>query len=327
MINRRHFLASVASSLAAPALGQTQGRVPIVGFLSFASEEADRPKLEPFRAGMRELGLVEGQSVHVVSRHSAGNPELGARYIEELARLPVDVFVAPGPGATRTIRQMTSISVVGVGLPSRNKEGDLYASLAKPSGSVTGFSNYGEDLSAKRYQILSELLPSMRKIGVLHTVNDPVFRDWGVQTRAYIEAQGLEASDLGLATGSRQEITGKLQDLKAAGGTAVMVVRDFLTSTAKDEIIRAAHETGVVIAADESIFPRSGAVLSYGADLPDLFRRAAGYVDRIIRGQRAGDLPIQLPTKFEFVLNLRAARALGIVVPTSLLIRADEVIE
>lgn len=326
MLNRRDFVSSLVGLSAAPSFAQAQARVPVVGFLSFASEQSDLPKLEPFRLGLKEQGLVEGDTVRVVARHSAGDPELGARYIEELIRLPVDVFVTPGPGATRAIKNRTNINVVGVGLPPKD-DGGLFISIARPGGTVTGFSNYGEELSAKRYEILLELLPTLQRIGVLHTINDPSFRDWGAQTKAYIESQGLKASDLGLETGSREEITRKFQMLKASGGTAVMVVRDFLTSTVKDEIVRSAFENGLVVAADESIFPKSGAVFSYGADLPDLFRRAAGYVDRIIKGQSASDLPIQLPTKFEFVLNVRAARALNISVPPTLLLRVDELIE
>jgi len=216
---------------------------------------------------------------------------------------------------------------VAIGLPPTAGDHDLFASLAKPGGTVTGFSNFGEELSAKRIEILRELLPKSSVLGILHNVTDPVFRAWGVQTEASARAQGLRTVRLGLRLTSPGEVTTLLRSLRDEGGDAVVVIRDFLTHTMRDEIIRTSAELDIAVIAEQAAFVEAGALMTYGADLPDLFRRAAGYVDRIVKGEKAGDLPIQLPAKFEFIINLKTAKALGITVPAVLLARADEVIE
>jgi putative ABC transport system substrate-binding protein len=137
----------------------------------------------------------------------------------------------------------------------------------------------------------------------------------------------LHTVRLGLRSTSPGEVTTLLRSLRDEGGDAVVVIRDFLTHTMRDEIIRTSAELDIAVIAEQAAFVEAGALMTYGADLPDLFRRAAGYVDRIVKGEKAGDLPIQLPAKFEFIINLKTAKALGIAVPAVLLARADEVIE
>jgi len=301
--------------------------LPVVAFLGFASVEADRQTLAAFRKGLIEQGHVEGQTIVVEARHAGGDMDLAARLIDELARKPVDVFIAPGPAGTRWLRQVTLIPVVAIGLPPAAGGHDLFVSLAKPGGTVTGFSNFGEELSAKRIEILREMLPRSSVLGILHNVTDPVFREWGVQTEASARAQGWRAMRLGLRSTAPGEVADLLRSLRSEGGDAVVVIRDFLTHTMQDEIIRTSAELRIAVIAEQAKFVEAGALMTYGADIPDLFRRAAGYVDRIVKGEKAGDLPIQLPAKFEFIINLKAAKALGITVPATLLARADEVIE
>jgi putative ABC transport system substrate-binding protein len=305
---------------------QTGGKLPVVGFLGFAAEDADRPMLTALRDGLREQGHAEGRTILLESRHAGGDMSLAARYIDEMVSRPVDVFVVPGPAAVRALRRATQIPVVAIGLPPAAGEHDLFASLARPGGSVTGFSNLGEELAAKRIEILREMLPNSSVIGILHNVADPIFRDWGVQTESAARAQGLRPVRLGLRSSSPAEVTRLLGSLREQGGDAVIVIRDFLTHTMMDEIIRACAASRIAVIAEQR-FLETGALMIYSADIPDLFRRAAGYVDRIVRGERAGDLPIQLPTKFELIINLKTAKALGLTIPPSILARADEVIE
>jgi putative tryptophan/tyrosine transport system substrate-binding protein len=261
------------------------------------------------------------------ARHAGGDLGLAGRFIDEMVRWPVDVFVAPGPAAARAIHRATQIPIVALGLPPTAIDPDLFTSLAKPGGRVTGFSYLGEELSAKRIEVLRELLPTSTVIGILHNVADPVFREWGVQTEASARAQGLQSVRLGLRSSSRDEVRELLRSLRDQGGDAVIVIRDFLTDTMKNEILHTSAELRIAAIAEQMTLLEGGALMFYGADIPDLFRRAAGYVDRIIKGERAGDLPIQLATKFQLIINLKAARALNIVVPPSLLARADEVME
>ena len=298
-----------------------------MGFLGFASEQADRPFLDALRKGLTDQGYVEGQTILLEARHARGDLNLAAQFIDEMVRRPVDVFVAPGPAAARAIRRATPIPIVALGLPPTAGDHDLFASLAKPGGSVTGFSYFGEALSAKRIEILREMLPQSSVVGILHNVADPVFREWGVQTEATVRAQTMRPVRLGLRSNSPAETTELLRSLQGQGGDAVIVISDFLTATMKDEIIRTSAELGIAVIAEQKPFVEAGALMFYGADIPDLFRQAAAYVERIIRGDHAGDLPIQLATKFQLIINLKTARALKITVPPSLLVSADEVIE
>jgi putative tryptophan/tyrosine transport system substrate-binding protein len=306
---------------------QSRRKVPVVGFLGFASEQADRPFVEALRTGLKEHGYSEGQTILLESRHAGGDLTLATRYIDEMVRRPVDVFVAPGPAAARAIRRATQIPIVAMGLPPMAGNHDLFADLAKPGGSVTGFSYFGEALSAKRIEALREILPKVAVLGILHNTIDPVFREWGVLTEAAVRSQGMQPVRLGLRSNQPAEVAELLRSLRTQGGEAVIVVSDFLTATMKDEIIGTSAALGIAVVAEQPTFVESGALMMYGTDIPDLFRQAATYVDRIIKGERAGDLPIQLASKFRLIINLRTARLLNITVPNSLLAQTDEVIE
>ncbi|MBL0408586.1 ABC transporter substrate-binding protein, partial [Microvirga aerilata] len=322
-MRRRDALALLASlTMGTRSLAQTQGRLPVISFLGFASEQADRATLTALRRGLVEQGHVEGQTIVLEARHASGNLDLANRYIHEMIRRPVDVFVAPGPAATRSIRRATQIPIVAIGLPAAAGGHDLFASLARPGGTVTGLSYFGEDLAAKRIEVLREFLPKLSVLGILHNVTDPVFRDWGIQTEASARAQGLRSVRLGLSSPSPDEITKLLRSLQEQGGEAVIVIRDFLTHTMADAIVSTSALLGITVVAEQERLVEAGALMSYGADIPDLSRRAAGYVDRIIKGEKAADLPIQLPTKFELIINLKTAKALGLEVPPTLLAQA-----
>ena len=327
-MRRREILFGLATLAAqTPAWAQTGSRLPIVGFVGFASAQIDNHMLGHFQAGLRELGRIEGRTIAIEARIADGNIHKGHELISELIALPVDVFLSPGPAATRAILRKTKIPVVAVALPGTESDPELFASLARPGGTVTGFSAFGEEMSAKRIEMLKEVLPNLRVLGVLHNATDPTFRAWGEQTMVDAKKQNLEPLRLALTSPSVAAAADQIRTLREAGGKALIVIRDFLTSTMINDICGVATEAGIGVVGEHSEFARAGALFSYGADIPDLFRRAAGYVDRILKGEKAEDLPIQLPTKFELVVNLKTAHALGHVMPPSILIRAEEVIE
>lgn len=327
-MNRRKMLMGTAAIAgASPSWAQSRVRVPIVGFVGFASSAVDTRTIRPFRQALQELGYVEGRTILVDDRSSGGDVDRGHVLISELAALPVDVFLAPGSAASRAIVRLSKIPVVAVALPAVQSEPELFSSLARPGGTVTGFSAFGEELSAKRIEMLREVLPGVRVIGVLHNVTDPTFQKWGEQTITDARRQGLEPLTLGLTSASPTTIVDHVRKLREAGGTAIVVIRDYLTSTVMDDICRIGAEAGVVVIGESSDLTKRGALFSYGADFDDLFRRAAGYVDRILKGEKAADLPIQLPTKFELTVNLKTARALDLEMPPSIIVLAEEVIE
>ncbi len=327
-MNRRQLLIGSGSSLL-PTCGWSQpaARLPIVGFVGFASSAADNQSLVPFREALRDLGRIEGRTIQVEARSADGDVGRGLRHIGELIARPVDVFLSPGPAATRAIFRLTKIPVVAVALPADRTDEGMFESLARPGGTVTGFSAFGEELSAKRIQMIREALPRLKVVGVLHNATDPMFRAWGEQTMADARKQGLEPVRLSIEAPSVAALEGHIRKLREAGGTALIVIRDFLTTTLMHEICRVAAGEGLAVVGEHSEWARAGALFSYGADIGDLFRRAAGYVDRILKGEKPADLPIQLPSKFQLVVNLKIARALGAVMPPSLLARADEMIE
>jgi putative ABC transport system substrate-binding protein len=313
--------------LALPALAAAQRRLPVVGFVGFGSPEADRPSVTAFREGMRAQGMVEGQGWQFEHRHADGDALRGAGIIRDFAALPVAVFIVPGPSAARAIRRATTIPLVAIGLPPVQSDPDLFASLARPGGSVTGFASFGEEMSAKRIEFLRETIPALSAIGVMHNAADPTFDAWGRLSEASARAQGLRVLRLPLTQRDPVALAAGMRALRQEGAQALVVVRDFLTSSMIEDITATALAEGIAVIGDQARFAHAGALFSYGANLPDLFRRAAGYVIRILRGEKPGDLPVQLPTAIEFVVNLRTARALGLTVPHPILARADEVIE
>ncbi len=324
MIARRALPLLALAPLAARAQPR---RLPAVAFIGFASPEGDRLTVEAFREGMLAQGQAEGVTWRLVARHAEGDAARGAAIIREVAALAVDVIVVPGPAAARAVRRATAIPLVAVGLPPVESDPELFASLARPGGSVTGFASFGEEMAAKRIELLRETIPEVAVIGVLHNAADPTFDAWGRLTEASAAAQGLRAVRAPIVARDPVALAAAMRRLRAEGARAVVVVRDFLTSSLIAEIVATATAEGIAVVGDQARYAEAGALFSYGASLPDLFRRAAVYVVRILRGEKPGDLPVQLPIAVEFVVNLRAARALGLAVPHAILARAEAVIE
>jgi len=327
-MRRREFLGMLAMAASSPgaALAQQQ-RIPIVGFVGFATSEVDAATLAPFRKAMIDLGYVEGRNVIIDARSTGGDIMRGLALIDELIARPVDVLLAPGPAAARAIVKKTKIPLVAVALPAVQSDPELFQSLARPGGSLTGFAAFGEEMSAKRIGMLREILPGLKKLGVMNNATDPTFSAWGAQTMQEARTAGLEPVRLGLTAASTAAVAEQFKVLADAGGNAMIVIRDYMTAAMQKEICQTGAEMKIAVIGQQGEFARAGALFSYGADIGDLFRRAAGYVDLILRGQKPADMPIQLPTKFELIVNLRTARALGLAIPPDMLVLSDEVIE
>lgn len=325
MIGRRALLAgSLAAAVLRPAAAQSP---PVVGYLGFSTPEGDRASLNALRRGLAGIGREDGRDILILARHAGGDLARAEDFVAEMIAARAAVVVAPGQAATRALRRKTALPIVAMGLPPTPTDPELFASLARPGGSVTGFSDYGEQLAAKRVEILKEAIPGLLSIGVLHNGVDPTFRHWGDQTREQAEKQGLSAISLPLSTSSASEVRALIGDLAPGRAQALIVVRDFLTSAVTAAAAAVALERGIAVCGEQSSWPEAGALMSYGPDLPDLFRRAAIYVDRILKGEKPGDLPIQLPTAVELVVNLETARHLRLTLPSAIMLQADRVIE
>ena len=329
MIHRRQVLTAAACALAAPGAFAQTAKPPIVFYMALATRVSDAKSVAAFRDGMQALGQVEGRSWTLVERYAEGDFAAAESMVrEQQVAQPVAVFLSPGAAAVRLILRVTkNVPIVSVALHPRGGQTDLFASLARPGGMVTGVSNFGEELAVKRVQLLKEAMPQLKIVGVLHNTTDPVFRRWGEETESEIRKQGLAAMRLGLTTTSVEAMQKTLREARDRGVEALVVVRDFLTSSLYRQIAQDSLELGLGSIAEERRYPDAGALMSYGVSDRDQFRSAAAYVDRILKGARPDELPIEQPTRFELVLNLQSARALGLTVSQSVRLRANEIIE
>jgi putative tryptophan/tyrosine transport system substrate-binding protein len=329
-MKRRGFMALAGGAAVAwPLQARAQTfRLPLIAYLGFSSPEGDAPYIEALRLGLREVKLIEGKDLRFESRHASGDVAKVPALMAELVALKPQILIAPGPAAARALRRgTTGIPIIALQLSLDQSDPELYASLARPGGMVTGFSSMGEGLASKRIELLRETLPGVKMIGVLHNGTDPNFRDWGVATEASAKEQGLRVLRRPVTSTSPAELAGHFAAFKAADATAVVLTADFLTNALKTEINSAAIDARIAVFTEHRDIAHAGALLSFGPDVFDLFRRAGVYVDKILKGANVAELPIQLPTKFQFVVNLKTAAALGLTISPNILIRADEVIE
>jgi putative tryptophan/tyrosine transport system substrate-binding protein len=331
MISRRGLFLAATGACVAPSRGtraQHRPKLPTVGVLSLASRDSHLSDLRSFREGLRELDYIEGRNIFVEEVYADGDVRRLPGLLDELLRRGAAVLVTPGPSAARAIRRLAPRTpVVAVALPSSGKFPDLFEHLAHPGGSITGFSHIGPDLAAKRVEILRETLPDLAMVGVLYAGTDPLYVEYGAEAESAVRAQGLQAIALRMTSPSSSELLSLVGSTRAAGAGAVLVIRDYITETLRSEIFRATTEAHIAGLGEQPNFAEAGALVSYGASIPDLFRRAAEYVDKILKGASPAELPIQLPIKFTLVLNLKTAGELGVSMPSSLLVRADQVIE
>jgi putative ABC transport system substrate-binding protein len=313
--------------LTAPPAAQAQrpASVPRIGYLVVSplalSPTAER---EAFLQGLRELGYVEGKNVVIEYRSAAWNRELLPDLADELVRLKVSVIVAV-PGAIEAAREATKtipIVVPAMGDPS---ETGLVASLARPGANITGTTRSFAGMAAKRLQLLKEAVPKVSRVAVLwNPANDGEKAEWRetqVAARTLgVTAQSLEVTD-------PKDIEKAVATMNRQRPDALVITTSPLTSAYRPLILELAAKKRLPTMFALGAAVEAGGLMSYAPDVRELFRRAASYVDRILKGAKPGDLPIEQPTKFELVVNLKTAKALGITIPLSVLLRADRVIE
>jgi putative ABC transport system substrate-binding protein len=301
---------------------QEAGRVARIGILRQGSPPD--PNVEAFEQRLRELGYVERRNISIEYRWAEGKDERLLGLAADLVRLKVDVIVATGSAAVAAKQATTAISIVMPAITDPVRLG-LVSSLARPGGNVTGFATQNEQMPGKWMELMKEILPRVSRVAV---VWQPTY-DGGVQ----LEASEAAARSLGL----------HLQSLKVEGPDDLMTAFSQMQKNRAEALIVSSsalfyvHRARLVELAAKHRLPTiyyqsefvvgSGGLMSYGTDFHDLFRRSANYVDKILRGAKPSDLPVQQPTKFELVINRRTAKALGLTIPQSLLLRADQVIE
>jgi putative ABC transport system substrate-binding protein len=281
--------------------------------------------LEAFRQGLRDLGYVEGQNLVIESRYAEGREERLPDLAAELVRLKVDVIVAGGP-AIRAAQHATSTIPIVMAVTGDPVQSGYVASLARPGGNITGVSVLGAELTGKRLEILKETVPQSTRIAVLANPATPTYGALMHDLTVTARALGLHLHVLELR--SPDELDPAFAAMRRAGAEALFVVEDpLLIDHLRGRIadLAATHRLPAIYSWKMSV--AAGGLMSYGPSMPDMTRRAATYVDKILKGTTPGELPVERPMKFELVINLKTAKALGLTIPPTLLFQADEVIQ
>jgi putative ABC transport system substrate-binding protein len=323
-MRRREFIAALAGTVAWPhgAFAQQPGRLPTIGFLG-ADAAVFEPWTAAFVARLRELGWVEGRTIAIEYRWSQGRTERYAEIAAEFVRLKVDAIVTVG-SAVPIVKQATSVIPIVFAVGIDPVGSGLVASLSEPGGNVTGLSIQANDLAGKRLELLREIVPQLRRLAIMFNVGNaqPVLEMGEAQAAARM--LGLEVAPLVIQ--KAEDIAPAFQSLKGRAD-ALYVAVDQLMVANRASILASALSARLPTMFSTDDFVKAGALMSYGPSYIERFRRAADYVDKILRGTKPGDIPVEQPTKIELVINLTTAKALGLAVPHSLLARADEVIE
>jgi putative ABC transport system substrate-binding protein len=326
MDRRRFLVLSLTGMLAAPFGAHAQpARVHRIGFLGNTTPALEANLVEPFREGLRELGYAEGHNIVIEYRWAEGDYQRFPALITELLAQKVEVIVTAGTPASLAVKKAaTSVPLVMVAVGDPVATG-LVASLARPGGNVTGLTSTTEETEGKRLELLRQVIPKLSHLGVFWNPDNPVLVPQLKETRTAAQVLGIKVEVLEVRNPGELEEAFKTIVRERPGALLVMGDRLFLHN--RQRIIEFATKQRLPVVPVHPELVEEGGLMSFGPSYRGMHRRAAYYVDRILKGVKPADLPVERPTKFELVINLRTAKALGLTIPPSLLARADQVIE
>jgi len=318
-------LATAMFALVNLSEAQQATKIPRIGLLLTGTLSSSSYSLEAFRNGLRDLGYVEGKNILVEYRYAEGKPDRLPSLAAELVRLKVDVIVTTGTPPSQAAKTATTTIPIVMALISDPVGAGLVASLARPGGNITGLSSISQDLSGKRLELLKEAIPKVSRVGVLYDPNDPAkvaeFKEIEVAARPLgVHLQSLEVRSL-------DELESAFKAATRGKATALLVLPTTILSTRTKQIAELAAKNRLPTMFATSQYMDAGGLMSYGPDYTDLWRRAATYVDKILKGAKPADLPVEQPMKFELVINLKTAKQIGLTIPPNVLARADKVIK
>ena len=325
-MKRREFITLLGSAAAAwPIEARAQpGRLPIIGFLGAGTRDSARTWVAAFEQRLRELGWTEGRTVAIKYRWAEGRNERMAEIAAEFVRIKADVIAAQGTQAALAAKQATATIPIVFTLPGNPVGTGLVSTLARPGGNVTGLSSQSTDLSGKRLELFREIVPGLRRLAVMGNVENPANVLEMNETQEMARTAGLDVVMFKIRR--TEDIAPAFASLKGAGD-ALYVTPDALMTTNRIRVNTFALAARLPTMYSSREYVEAAGLISYGPNFPDLFRRAGDYVDKILRGARPGDLPVEQPTKFDLVVNLVTAKALGLTIPSNVLSLADDVIE
>jgi len=328
LTDRRTFMALVSGVLLIAPRGvgaQQPAKIPRIGFLSGTSPSAAAPWLDGFRQGLREHGYVEGQNIVIEYRWAEGRQERQPALAAELARFKVDVLVAANSSAALAAKHATTTIPIVMLVVSDPVRLGLVASLARPGGNITGLTSISDELWVKQLELLKEAVPKASRVAVLWNPANPGHGPALKGIEAAARSLGMRPQ---LRAASRpEELDSAFEAMTSARAGALLVVADPLFSVHAARIGDLALKARLPAMSGIREYAEAGGLVTYAASYVDLWRRGAGYVDKILKGAKPADLPVEQPTKFELVINFKTAKALGLTIPRSLLQRADEVVQ
>ena len=303
---------------------QQPTKVPRIGFLSAATPSSISARIEAFRQGLRELGYVEGKNVVIEWRRAATErlPDLAA----ELVRLKVDVIVTAGPASTRPAKEATSTIPIVMGFDLDPVGNGFVASLAQPGGNITGLATLAPEISGKQLELLKEIIPKLSRVAVFGTSTRPgnaqALREVELAAGAFgVKLQYLDVLD------PKDVETAFRAASKGHADAVLWLVAGAFSSAQRPQVTDLAVKNRLPAIYYTTQFVEDGGLMTYGVSITDVFRRAATYVDKILKGAKPADLPVEQPKKFEFIINLKAAKKIGLTIPPNVLVRADKVIK
>jgi len=304
---------------------QQPKKVPRIGYVSGSGPVTSDPRFDALRQGLRDLGYIEGKNILIEYRYAEGRQDPIPSLVAELVQLEVDVLVSPSLPAIRAAKQATKTIPIVMVFNADPVETGIVDSLARPGGNVTGLTRLTRELGGKRLELLKDVVPRISRVGVLWDADEASaaigFKEYQTAARALkIQLQSMEVR------GPKPDLEGAFRDAAKEHASAIIAIRNGLLNLHLERIGDLAIKNRMPSMYEGSDFVQAGGLMSYSANDADLFRRAAYYVDRILKGTKPADLPVEQPTKFELVINLKTAKQIGLTIPQAVLYRADKVI-
>ena len=317
-------LTAVFLTAALPSLAQQAGKIPRIGYLTGATPDGQAARIEAFRQGLRELGYVEGKNIVIEYRYAEGKLDRLPALAAELVRLKVDVIVTGGGVITRATKEATVTIPIVMTNDSDPVADGFVASLARPGGNITGLSTLAPELGGKRLELLKESVPKISRVVVLGASTEPS----NAQSLEVMEfaAGALKVKLQYLDVLSPKDIETVFRAASKGRADAALVQPSSIFNSHRTQVVELAVKSRLPAIYNHSQYVVDGGLMTYGASINDLDRRAATYVDKILKGRTPQDLPVEQPIKFEFIVNLKAAKQIGLTIPPNVLVRADRVI-
>jgi putative ABC transport system substrate-binding protein len=307
------------------AEAQQQTKVPRIAYFSAGSASSQASRLEVFRQGLRDLGYAEGKDIVIEQRYAEGKLDRVAALAAELVGLKLDIIVTGGPAATRAAKEATATIPIVMGFDYDPVGSGVVASLARPGGNVTGLSSLAPEISGKQLELLKEVFPRLSRVAVLGNSTEPAIGQ--LRKEAELVAGAFKVQLQYLDVLAPNDIRTAFQAANKGRAEAVLALSSFVIISQRTQIADLAIKNRLPAIYPWPEFVEDGGLMTYGASSNDLFRRAATYVDKILKGAKPANLPVEQPKKFEFIINLKTAKQIGLTIPPNVLVRADRVIK